>query len=112
MEYALYLGCNIPLKKPQLEVAFREVASIMGMTFKEMDGASCCPDPVATQSLSVDTWMTIAARNLAIAEKMGLDIMTICSGCFETLKTTQVLLEEDENQKEGQFSFEQDWLRI
>jgi len=98
MEYALYLGCNIPLKKPQLEVAFREVANIMGMTFKEMDGASCCPDPVATQSLSVDTWMTIAARNLAIAEKMGLDIMTICSGCFETLKTTQVLLEEDENQ--------------
>lgn len=98
MEYALYLGCTIPLKMPHFEVAFREVASIMGMTFKEMDGVSCCPDPVATQSLSVDTWTTIAARNLAIAEKMGLDIMTICSGCYETLKTTKVLLEEDENQ--------------
>lgn len=97
MEYALYLGCTIPLKMPHFELAFREVASIMGMTFKEMEGVSCCPDPVATQSLSIDTWTTIAARNLAIAEKMGLNIMTICSGCFETLKTTQVLLEEDEN---------------
>ena len=95
MEYALYLGCTIPLKVPHFEFAFREIANILGYKFKEMDGASCCPDPVATQSVSIDTWLTIAARNLCIAEKMGLDILTICSGCYETLKTTQVLLEED-----------------
>lgn len=97
MEYALFLGCTIPLKMPHFEFAFREIAKILGYNFKEMEGASCCPDPVATQSLSVDTWMTLAARNLAIAEKMGLDIMTICSGCFETLKTVSVLLEEDKD---------------
>ncbi|MFX0104827.1 MAG: CoB--CoM heterodisulfide reductase iron-sulfur subunit B family protein, partial [Candidatus Hodarchaeota archaeon] len=95
MEYALYLGCTIPLKVPHFEFAFREIANILGYKFKEMDGASCCPDPVATQSVSIDTWLTIAARNLCIAEKMGLDILTICSGCYETLKTTKVLLEED-----------------
>ncbi len=97
MEYALYLGCTIPLKMPHFEFAFREIANILGFTFKEMEGSSCCPDPVATQSVSIDTWLTIAARNLCLAEKMGLDIMTICSGCFETLKTTQVLLEEDKS---------------
>lgn len=95
MEYALYLGCTIPLKMPHFEFAFREIANILGYKFKEMDGASCCPDPVATQSVNIDTWLTIAARNLCIAEKMGLDILTICSGCYETLKTTQVLLKED-----------------
>ncbi len=95
MEYALYLGCTIPLKMPHFEFAFRKIADILGMTFKEMEGASCCPDPVATQSVNIDTWLTIAARNLCLAEKMGLDVMTICSGCFETLKTTKVLLEED-----------------
>lgn len=95
MEYALYLGCTIPLRFPHFEKAFREVASILDIELKEMHGASCCPDPVATQSLNVDTWMTLAARNLAIAEKMGLDVLTICSGCFETLKTVHVLLEED-----------------
>lgn len=95
MEYALYLGCTIPLKMPHFEFAFREIANILGYKFKEMEGASCCPDPVATQSVSIDTWLTIAARNLCIAEKMDLDILTICSGCYETLKTTQVLLEED-----------------
>ena len=95
MEYALYLGCTIPLKMPHFEFAFREIANILGYKFKEMDGASCCPDPVATQSVNIDTWLSLAARNLCIAEKMGLDILTICSGCYETLKTTQVLLEED-----------------
>lgn len=95
MEYALYLGCTIPLKLPHFEIAFREIANILGYKFKEMDGASCCPDPVATQSVNIDTWLTLAARNLCIAEKMSLDILTICSGCYETLKTTQVLLEEN-----------------
>ena len=97
MEYALYLGCTIPLKLPHFEYAFREITNFLGFKFKEMNGASCCPDPVATQSINVDTWLTLAARNLCIAEKMGLDLMTICSGCFETLKTTQVLLEEDKD---------------
>lgn len=95
MEYALYLGCTIPLKMPHFEFAFREIANILGYKFKEMDGASCCPDPVATQSVNIDTWLSLAARNLCIAEKMRLDILTLCSGCYETLKTTRVLLEED-----------------
>ena len=96
MEYAFFLGCTIPLKLPHLEKAFRDVASILDVKLKEMDGVSCCPEPVSLQSLNIDTWVTLGARNLAIAEKMGLDILTICSGCYETLKTVSVLLEEDE----------------
>jgi len=96
MELALYLGCTIPLKMPHLEKAFRDVASILDVKLKEMEGVSCCPEPVSLQSLNIDTWVTLGARNLAIAEKMGLDILTICSGCYETLKTVSVLLEEDE----------------
>ncbi len=95
MEYALFLGCTIPLKLPHFEKAFRELSEVLGLKYKEMEGAGCCPDPVATQSLNIDTWLTLGARNLALAEKMGLDIMTICSGCYETLKTVHVLLEED-----------------
>ncbi len=96
MEYAFFLGCTIPLKLPHLEKAFRDVASILDLKLKEMVGVSCCPEPVSLQSLNIDTWMTLGARNLAIAEKMGLDILTICSGCYETLKTVSVLLEGDE----------------
>jgi heterodisulfide reductase subunit B len=95
MKFALFLGCTIPLKNPHLEKAFREVASILGIELEEMKGVSCCPEPVSLQSLNVETWLTLGARNLAIAEKMGLDVITICSGCYETLKTVSVLLGED-----------------
>jgi len=95
MEFAMFLGCTIPLKLPHFEKAFRQVANILNVKLKEMEGVSCCPEPVAMQSLNIDTWMTLGARNLSIAEKMGLDVLTICSGCYETLKTVSVLLEED-----------------
>jgi heterodisulfide reductase subunit B len=95
MEYALFLGCTIPLKLPHLEKAFRDVANILNVKLKEMEGVSCCPEPVSLQSLNMDTWVALGARNLAIAEKMRLDILTICSGCYETLKTVSVLLKED-----------------
>lgn len=95
MEYAMFLGCTIPLKLPHFEKAFRQVANILNVKLKEMEGVSCCPEPVAMQSLNIDTWMALGARNLSIAEKMGLDVLTICSGCYETLKTVSVLLEED-----------------
>ncbi|MBD3255629.1 MAG: CoB--CoM heterodisulfide reductase subunit B [Candidatus Lokiarchaeota archaeon] len=99
-EFAFFLGCTIPLKLPHLERAFRDVASILDVGLKEMEGVSCCPEPVALQSLSVETWLTLGARNLAIAENMGLDVLTICSGCYETLKTVSVLLEEDPEHRE------------
>jgi len=95
----MFLGCNIPLKQPQLEKAFREVASILDIQLHEMEGVSCCPEPVSLQSLNIDTWLAMGARNLAIAERMGMDVITICSGCFETLKTVNVLLEEDPEHK-------------
>ncbi|MGV9197456.1 MAG: CoB--CoM heterodisulfide reductase iron-sulfur subunit B family protein [Promethearchaeia archaeon] len=95
MEFALFLGCTIPLKMPHLEKAFREVMDVLGVNMQEMEGASCCPEPVAMQSLNMDAWLTMGARNLALAERMGLDVMTICSGCYETLKTVEVLLHED-----------------
>ncbi len=99
MKFAMFLGCNIPLRQPHLEKAFREVASILGVELKEMEGVSCCPEPVSLQSLNIDTWLAMGARNLAIAERMGLDVLTICSGCYETLKTVSVLLEEDPEHK-------------
>lgn len=95
MEYAFFLGCTIPLRYPQLEASTRAVCDTLGIELKEIHGASCCPEPVAIQSLGIETWLTLGARNIAIAEKMNLDILTVCSGCFETLKSVHVMLNKD-----------------
>ncbi|GAB4305371.1 MAG: CoB--CoM heterodisulfide reductase subunit B [Promethearchaeota archaeon] len=99
-EYAVYLGCTIPIKNPSFELSFRMICEKLGIQLHEMEGASCCPDPVATLSLNFQTWLALAARNLTIAEEMGKDIVTLCSGCYETLKTAREILLENEKFRE------------
>ncbi|MBD3230752.1 MAG: CoB--CoM heterodisulfide reductase subunit B [Candidatus Lokiarchaeota archaeon] len=95
-EFALFLGCLIPYHFPEMEVAARKVFNKYDYGFKEMEGVGCCPDPVALQSADLLTWCSLAARNISIAQEMDLDILTLCSGCYETFKTVKYHLEHDE----------------
>jgi len=84
-KYAFFLGCIMPLRYPGIESSTREVMKSLGVEIEDMQGASCCPAPGVTRSFDQTYWMAVAARNLAIAEKMGADVLTICNGCFDTL---------------------------
>jgi heterodisulfide reductase subunit B len=96
MSYAFFPGCMIPLRLPYMEVAARKALGALGVELLEMPEASCCGDPIAFQSLSKETWTAVAARNLCIAEEMGKNLLTLCSGCYETLKTANVKLKNDQ----------------
>lgn len=98
-EYALFLGCVIPTRLPHVERSVREIFRLLDIKVTEMPGAGCCPDPIASQSLNVELWTTLAARNMIIAEDMHKDIITVCAGCYETLKTASTLLAEDDGLK-------------
>jgi heterodisulfide reductase subunit B len=56
---------------------------------------SCCPDPNGVHSYSSELWHTLAARNLALADAQGLDIVTLCNGCYATLKHCREQLKSD-----------------
>jgi len=94
-EYALFLGCMTPIRLPYMESSARALLGKFGVDLVDMPGTGCCPDP-SLKSVDRLTWTTLAARNLAIAEEMGLDIITLCNGCFETLKTVNVSLKGDD----------------
>lgn len=95
IKVAPFYGCMIPIKYPQMEVAFRRTMPKLGFKLVDLDGFTCCPDPIFFKSKDVMSWLTIAARNLCIAEEAGLDLVTLCSGCTETLKEASFLLAED-----------------
>jgi heterodisulfide reductase subunit B len=99
-DYALFLGCMIPLRLPNLEASARKVLGALDVTLHDMNGASCCPDPEAIQSLDYATWLTLGARNLTIAEDMNMNVLALCNGCFETLKTVNETLKKDANLRE------------
>jgi len=99
-QYAFYLGCMIPNRYPGIELATRNIAPILGIELRDMEGASCCPAPGVFKSFNKPTWLALAARNLTIAESMGCDILTLCSGCYGTLKEANEILKTDSEQRD------------
>jgi heterodisulfide reductase subunit B len=75
----------ITVKYPQMEAAVRKTAESLGIKLVDLEGFSCCPDPIYFKATDKLTWITLAARNICIAEEAGLDLVTMCSGCTATL---------------------------
>ncbi|KPV62222.1 MAG: CoB--CoM heterodisulfide reductase subunit B [Candidatus Bathyarchaeota archaeon BA1] len=95
MQYALFLGCVVPNRYPGIELAMRNVARVLGIELKDMEGVSCCPPPGVVKSFDKATWLALAARNLSVAEAKGLDIALLCNGCYSTLKEANTILKDD-----------------
>ena len=94
MKYAFFLGCLIPAREPNYENSVRKIAPELGIELVEMEGANCCA-PFSIQSVDYASWLALAARNLCVAEEMGLDILTLCNDCYESLLMTNTILKED-----------------
>jgi heterodisulfide reductase subunit B len=94
MKFAFFPGCMIQVRYPQMEAAVRKTVGKLGIELVDLPGLGCCPDPVFFKSLHKEEWLTLAARNLVLAEQAGLDFVTICSGCTETLAEAGHLLNE------------------
>ncbi|MFZ5916911.1 MAG: CoB--CoM heterodisulfide reductase iron-sulfur subunit B family protein [Chloroflexota bacterium] len=91
--YALYLGCTVPVRGMNYEMAARKVAERLGIELVDVDGFGCCGFPA--KPLDWRAGLLMAARNLALAEAQGLDVLTLCSACTGTLTEANHRLKKD-----------------
>lgn len=84
-KYLFFKGCTIPARLPLIEKLALDILPGIGIDLQEEENFSCCPDPVQLQGANQYFWLTTAARNLSIAEEKGMNIMTLCNGCLNTL---------------------------
>ncbi|RLI38647.1 CoB--CoM heterodisulfide reductase subunit B [Candidatus Bathyarchaeota archaeon] len=95
--YGVFLGCLIPFRYPCVEVAIRKVFDALGADYGFLPDYTCCPEPVFTRLVDPDFWLTLAARNLALAEEQGFDKLVVpCCGCYESLREAEEALREPE----------------
>jgi heterodisulfide reductase subunit B len=92
-KYLIFLGCAVPYRVSSYEVSARKVLAKLGVELVEMPEFNCCGLPL--DPVSHETMLILAARNLALAEQTGLNILTLCPGCAGTLKKVNKLLKED-----------------
>jgi len=71
----------------------RAVSQVLGMQLDELEDWNCCG---STPYSSFDelTSLSLSARNLALAEKKGNDLVTPCSSCYVMLNRTNQYLKE------------------
>ncbi len=96
--YLLFLGCVIPYRISSYEISARKVLEKLGVELVEMPEFNCCGFPL--DPVNHDMMLTLAARNLCLAEQQNLNIMTLCNGCFGVLNEVNKMLKEDKKLKE------------
>ncbi len=101
MKWAFFLGCHAPVMGAHFELSARRVAKKLGVELVDTDGFACCGFPI--RSVDHEIALLLAARNLSVAESLGLNICTICTGCASTLlETSRELMQNEESMKEAQ----------
>jgi heterodisulfide reductase subunit B len=97
MKFALFHGCNIPARVKQYASATQAVLSHLDIEFIELAEFNCCGYPA--RNTHYLAFVLSAARNLAVAEKAGLDMLVMCKCCYGTLKKAEGLLSQDPDLK-------------
>jgi heterodisulfide reductase subunit B len=93
MKYALFLGCNIPARLSRYESSARAVLSKVDVGLVDIKEFNCCGYPV--RNIDNTAFVLASARNLALAAKESLNVISLCKCCFGSLKKANHLIKED-----------------
>jgi heterodisulfide reductase subunit B len=94
VKVAVFWGCRILTEHYGYELSVREVMPKLGVELVDLEGASCCGDPIKSVSDHAVTYLS--ARTLALARRTGLkDLFAPCNRCHLTLSEAKYRLEND-----------------
>jgi heterodisulfide reductase subunit B2 len=94
-EYAYYSGCSLEGTASSYDRSIRIILNALGMTLRETDDWSCCG---STPAHALDHVLAgaLAARNLAIVERMEMATLTTpCPSCLSAFKKAHAKVTQD-----------------
>jgi len=89
--YAYYPGCSLSGMGKPYDESLRAVFGHLGLGLEEIPDWNCCG---ATSYMSIDEQkaVALAARNLALAEPMGAEVLAPCAACYLVLSKAQHMM--------------------
>jgi heterodisulfide reductase subunit B len=98
MKFALFLGCNISARLTQYASSSRAVLGKLGVDLVDVDEFNCCGYPI--RYLHFRPFLLSSARNLALAERLNLPLITLCKCCYGSLRKADYLIKENTSLRE------------
>ena len=111
-KYAYFPGCSLEKLALSYHKSSLESTKKLGIELRELEDWNCCG---ATTYFHVDQLLayTLVARNLAIAEREGLDLVTPCSACYKNAYFANKYIKEDPDLTEHiNYALEEDDLQF
>ncbi len=111
-KYAYFPGCSLEKIALSYHRSSMETTQALGVELQELDDWNCCG---ATTYFHLDEILanTLVARNLAMAEKQGLDFVAPCSACYKNAYFTNAYIKEDDDLAEHiNYALEADDLQL
>jgi heterodisulfide reductase subunit B2 len=93
MRYTYYPGCSLESTSKAYDRSLRTVFRLLGHQLEELEDWNCCGSTAYT-SVAETMALAVCARNLALAERRGGDLVAPCSACYTVLKKTDRFLRE------------------
>ncbi len=87
MKYLYYPGCSLESQAKAYDISLKTVFKLLGQELEEIQDWNCC-GATAYMSVKETVAFSISARNLALAERIGGEVVAPCSSCFTILSKT------------------------
>jgi len=95
VRYSYYPGCTIATTGIEFGLSTDAVCEALGIELVELEDWNCCGASSA-HSLNHELSYSLPARNMAIAQQEGLDVVAPCPACYQHILLADRRLREDE----------------
>ncbi len=92
---AIYPGCSLEGTAGSFKVSLEKVLETLDVEYNMLDDWNCC-GATSAHALDHTLYLSLAARNLELAEKQGYnEILAPCAACYHRLASANFELEKD-----------------
>lgn len=98
MDFSYYPGCSLHSTAVEYHASVQAVFAALGVQLHELEDWNCCGASSA-HSLNRKLSLALPARNLAIAQRTGRDVVMPCAACFNRHRTADYEMRTSEERR-------------